>query len=250
MFFEKRIFFAVILMTLFGSTNPLRGEKPDEPIQEIVNVEVLQQIFNNADVNRPIVIRSEADAAKCFSEPGIAKLKESVDFKKQVVVVFAWRGSGQDRLSFDVAESFPEQIQFALKRGFTRDLRSHVRVFALRSNVTWQTPNGEAGPAKGEAGPAKGTDKGSDESEYIKVEVKGRLNSQTMAIGGETTGITITSGGVTWELDLGGKAELGQAAKKLHDKTVIVTGKLTQKAGVEIQQRWIVNVSKLVDAKK
>ena len=35
------------------------------------------------------------------------------------------------------AESFPEQITFRIQPGRTRDLRPHVRVFALRGNVKW-----------------------------------------------------------------------------------------------------------------
>ena len=35
-------------------------------------------------------------------------------------------------------------------------------------------------------------------NEYIKVEVRGKLNNEVMAIGGETTGAAITANGVTW----------------------------------------------------
>ena len=74
--------------------------------------------------------------------------------------------------------------------------------------------------------------------EHIKVEVREKLNSQIFAIGGETTGVVITANGVTWELELGKKAEL-------HEKTVVVTGQLHVKTGVEIRKRWIVNVASL-----
>ena len=75
-----------------------------------------------------------------FSEDALAALTKQVDFEQRVVLVFAWRGSGQDRLSYSVAESFPEQVFFEYKPGRTKDLRPHVYVFALRANVKWRMP--------------------------------------------------------------------------------------------------------------
>ena len=82
-------------------------------------------------------------------------------------------------------------------------------------------------------------------SEYVKVFVKGKLNNQVVAIGGETTGTVITANGITWELELGDNAELRRKAEELHDHTVIISGMLRMKRGVEIPQRWIVTVSSL-----
>ena len=94
-------------------------------------------IFKNSNFNKPVVLKSKEEAAKHFGKEGIASLVKAVDFKKQFVLIFAWRGSGGDQLNFTVAESFPEQISFSRKFGRTRDLRSHAKVFALRSNVKW-----------------------------------------------------------------------------------------------------------------
>ena len=93
--------------------------------------------FKAASRKKPLIIRSEQDAAKHFSKEALAKLKKQVDFKRQFVLVFAWRGSGQDRLRYNVAKSFPERVFFRYKPGRTRDLRPHIYVFALRSNVKW-----------------------------------------------------------------------------------------------------------------
>ena len=84
-----------------------------------------------------------------------------------------------------------------------------------------------------------------DADEYIKVEVKGKLNSHVVAIGGETTGVQITANGVTWELELGKDAKLRELAEKLNGKVVVATGELNVKSGVEIQKRWIVTVAAL-----
>ena len=94
-------------------------------------------VFKNSNFNKPIVVKSKEEAAEHFGKKTIAALVKAVDFKKQFVLIFAWRGSGGDQLNYTVAESFPEQISFSRKFGRTRDLRSHAKVFALRSNVKW-----------------------------------------------------------------------------------------------------------------
>jgi hypothetical protein len=81
--------------------------------------------------------------------------------------------------------------------------------------------------------------------ESITVTVVGTLHMGILAIGGETTGTTITARGVTWELDLGGNAALREAAEVLSGKTVVVQGTLGRRSGVEIKERWIVTVTGL-----
>lgn len=105
------------------------------PIKQLQNVVPKRTAFGN--VKKPHILRGEKDAAEFFEEGELAKLKQQVDFSKQFVLLFAWRGSGQDSLDCAVAESYPEQIFFTYKPGRTRDLRQHVRIYALRSNVTW-----------------------------------------------------------------------------------------------------------------
>ncbi|HAE12057.1 MAG TPA: hypothetical protein DCG39_10490 [Opitutae bacterium] len=95
------------------------------------------RVFKTSSFNKPIVVKSKEEAAKHFGKEAVSALVGEVDFKKQFVLVFAWRGSGGDRLNYNVAESFPEQIFFSRQFGRTRDLRSHAKVFALRSNVKW-----------------------------------------------------------------------------------------------------------------
>lgn len=81
--------------------------------------------------------------------------------------------------------------------------------------------------------------------ESISVTVVGTLRTGIVAIGGETTGSTITARGVTWELDFGKNAELRKAAEKLDGKKVTVSGTLERRAGVEVKERWIVTVGEL-----
>jgi hypothetical protein len=121
------------LFALCLSAGPCFGQGP------IVEIKVTPEksVFKNSAWDKPIVIKSPDEAAKHFGKDALATLAREVDFKKQLVLVFAWRGSGGDKLEYRVLESFPEQIPFSLRPGVTDDIRAHSRVFALRSNVRW-----------------------------------------------------------------------------------------------------------------
>jgi hypothetical protein len=83
---------------------------------------------------------------------------------------------------------------------------------------------------------------------YVKVEAKGKLATGIMAIGGETTGNTITTDAGTFELELDKKLQ-GQA-DKLARKNVIVTGTLYLKKRVTgTGARSIIKVTTLKEAK-
>lgn len=86
----------------------------------------------------PTAVKSEDDLKKAIPDEATRKrIAKLVDFKEQTLLVFAWQGSGQDKLEYVVLESYPEQIPFTYTPGKTRDLRPHVRLFAVRNNVKW-----------------------------------------------------------------------------------------------------------------
>jgi len=100
----------------------LAGE-PDPklpPIQKLKSPRPTQAVFKASSARKPLVIE-----------------KGKVDFAQQKLLIFAWRGSGRDRLSYAVAESYPEQVFFTLRRGRTKDMRPHLHLYALRANVRW-----------------------------------------------------------------------------------------------------------------
>jgi len=107
-----------------------------EPIVAI-EVKPNHELSTKSVWEKPILIKSAEEAAQHFAEDALATLKNAVDWEKQVVLVFVWKGSGQDQLQYHILESYPEQIPFSLKPGMTKDLRLHSRVYALRSNVQW-----------------------------------------------------------------------------------------------------------------
>jgi hypothetical protein len=89
----------------------------------------------------------------------------------------------------------------------------------------------------------KPIDDASGTEESITVKIVGTLRTGIAAIGGETTGTTITAKGITWELDFAGNPRLAQAAEKWAAKKVMVEGRLERREGVEIKERWIVTVT-------
>jgi hypothetical protein len=81
--------------------------------------------------------------------------------------------------------------------------------------------------------------------ESIEVVVKGTLRTGVMAIGGETTGTTITARGATWELDLSGDPALRRKAESLAGQRAVVRGSLEVRPGVAKKSRWVVTVTSL-----
>lgn len=80
--------------------------------------------------------------------------------------------------------------------------------------------------------------------ESVWVQCHGRLRHGVVAIGGETTGTTITFNRIVWELKLRDDAER-EFADEHNKESVVVTGRLRKIAGVERKVRWIMDVSKL-----
>lgn len=107
------------------------------PIKAVAGVQPKVSVFEVSSATKPLVLSSEKEAAEHFDKEQLANLMKEVDFRKQVVLVFAWRGSGEDKLDYTVAESLPEQVTFTRTFGLTRDKRPHVQIYALRSNVKW-----------------------------------------------------------------------------------------------------------------
>lgn len=128
-------------------TNPVEVESakpkralPVPDVKYIQDVKPGRAIFRSASIKKPVEIRSAKEAARHFNKVEAAKLARKVDFEKQVVLVFAWRGSGKDQLSHTLLKSNPPQIQFNYIRGRTRDLRPHISIVAVRSGLKWHAP--------------------------------------------------------------------------------------------------------------
>jgi len=134
---------ATLCAILFVTANPLHADgEPAPTVPPITALPDLRpSVYFSGGLSNPARIRSAAEAEKFFAGDALATIKEEIDFGSRFLLVFVWYGSGQDNLEFAVAESLPEQITFSLKRGFTRNLVKHSRVFALRKDITWSAPN-------------------------------------------------------------------------------------------------------------
>jgi len=78
----------------------------------------------------------------------------------------------------------------------------------------------------------------------VHVECHGQLRHGVVAIGGETTGTTITFDQMTWELKLPDDPSR-ELAQQHHKKRVCVVGTLRQVAGTTIPLRWIIDVERI-----
>ena len=85
----------------------------------------------------------------------------------------------------------------------------------------------------------------------VSAECCGRMRHGIVAIGGETTGTTITFNRIVWELQLHDD-DARNFARKHHSEPIIVTGELRNVAGIEAKPRWIIDVNSMskVDPKK
>src|SRR4051812_8953952 len=73
----------------------------------------------------------------------------------------------------------------------------------------------------------------------------GTLKTGVIAIGGETTGVTLSTDSGVYELDLGAKDGLKKKADALNGKKVVVTGDYQPRKGVEVKERRIIAVKSL-----
>lgn len=133
-----RLFAAVTTAVVLIAVAPAEDKKAKEAIVEIPNDKADKIETKGGKATAPTAVTTEKELEKAIPDEDTRKrVAKLVDFKEQVLLVFAWEGSGGDKLEYVVLESFPEQIRFTLKPGATDDLRKHVKLFALRSNVKW-----------------------------------------------------------------------------------------------------------------
>lgn len=83
----------------------------------------------------------------------------------------------------------------------------------------------------------------------IKVECRGILRDGVVAIGGETTGTTLSFGRMTWDLSLTDDSKKA-FAKEHNKKLVAVTGTLKKVTGPQIPVRWVIDVDRFAEPKE
>jgi len=111
---------------------------PKAPAAREIKLTGLRLPARPGGLTKPTKISSEADLAKAVPDKDArAAIAKQVDFKSEYLLLFAWSGSGGDRLSFRLDKDKNEAI-FASSRGRTRDLRRHVKLFAFPNKTTYR----------------------------------------------------------------------------------------------------------------
>lgn len=158
-----------------------------------------------------------------------------VDFAESIVYVGT--APGPNRTLFSASRAADGELRITLG-GTKIGGPGFGYVLAVLPREGLETYQGKPLPPAAEAG------------EYVRVEVRGKVSTGLVAIGGETTGAAIKADGITFELDFGGNETLATAAEQADGKVAKVRGRLERRAGVELKQRWILHVRSLQPAER
>lgn len=93
----------------------------------------------------PGVIASADELAKHeVVGAAVGELKKQVDFTKEKLLVFAWAGSGQDRVSVGITTAGDKKVlSIAFLPGKTFDLREHIRLYVVPNEVVVGAADGK-----------------------------------------------------------------------------------------------------------
>jgi hypothetical protein len=127
-------------LVILGLVLPLTASAEETPVAvKEIDVKTLKvPMARDGDVMKPMKVTSVEELAKAIpDEAAQTAIKKEVDFATQQLLLFAWGGSGQDKLSFATREG-KNEVVFVYTRGFTRDLRPHVHLFVLPKDATFK----------------------------------------------------------------------------------------------------------------
>ncbi len=132
---------ALCIMALSLITDAAAKVAPDAAatVREI-STDGIEADFPKTKPTAPKVIATADELAAAFkSKEVIERLKKEVDLKTHDLIYFAWSGSGQDRIASSIVENDGKrEVVFTYSPGRTRDLRSHIRLFAVAKDVKWR----------------------------------------------------------------------------------------------------------------
>lgn len=164
-----------------------------------------------------------------------------VDFANNIIVVATSRGFNTVQIHrLNLAPG--GNLQFSLKVSRTRKPGFGFAMVELPSSEIKEL-NGRAIKTMEQelvVNPDQKQPSDAQSKDSIQIEVVGLVKSGVVAIGGESTGITITSDGATFELDLKRFRIANPDGKRAR-----VSGQLALKKGVEVKRRWIIDVANI-----
>ena len=136
-----RSLMAALLAMLLIPAGLLAEQQPQKiPAVTRLDVAPKASVFDDATRVKPIELTSAEAAGKYIEGDALDALNKQVDWEKQTVLIFAWKGSGQDRMATDISEGEDKRlvVDFIYTAGRTRDLRPHVYVYAVNNDLSWQ----------------------------------------------------------------------------------------------------------------
>jgi hypothetical protein len=110
----------------------------DKPIVKEIPTKDLKLVFpKSGKATEPTIFTAADDVAKSPVVGGAAdEIKKQVNFEKEKLVVFAWGGSGGDKLATDITTADKKTTAvFTLTRGLTRDFRQHIHLYIVPKNA-------------------------------------------------------------------------------------------------------------------
>jgi hypothetical protein len=139
-----------ILTALFVASLTLTAQDKDKDkdkpaIKEISTKDLKLAFPRGGKATEPKEIKTAEELAKNEVIGGEAKaIQKHLDFEKQKLVVFAWGGSGQDKLAGELKTADKKTTAvFTYTRGLTRDFRQHIHLFAVPKDAEVKVSDGK-----------------------------------------------------------------------------------------------------------
>ena len=122
---------AILAVLLVGSLAAAADEKP--AIKELSTKDLKLNFPQRGKATEPTTITSAEDLAKHHVIKDAADdIKKQVDFAKEKLVVFAWGGSGQDKITPELKTADKKTTAvFSYTVGRTRDFRVHTHLYVV-----------------------------------------------------------------------------------------------------------------------
>ena len=130
--FRTAFLFSAFAAFAIGAEDKDKAKKP------YFEVSVEKVKFEPGKFDSPVEVSTYEELEKAVPDEAAREaIVKSVDCKAYKLVIFSWQGSGQDKIEVLVKESFPEQLVFQRVPGRTKDLRTHLKVYAVRRDVKY-----------------------------------------------------------------------------------------------------------------
>jgi hypothetical protein len=131
---------AIVAAFFAGSTLLAANDKKDEKptVKEISTKDLKLNLTRGGKATEPTMIATAEELAKNpILKDADDDIKKQIDFDKQKLVLFAWSGSGGDKVTASIgADSNKMSIVYVeYIRGSTRDLRMHVRLYVVPKDL-------------------------------------------------------------------------------------------------------------------